>query len=71
MEGFGTVTVARVNEGEHQSNRAGFDRVRSLSLEPDGTLRIETVDGQVTSLGHTTWGSFKVVRVASSEEWLG
>lgn len=61
------ITVARVNEGEHQESEFTADAV-SVSLNLDGSLTINEGDGRSRTLSATGWGALKVVRVPSSGE---
>jgi len=66
-----SVTVARVNESAHKSDREYFSGVTAVSTREDGTLDIKCEDGRSASFGPTTWGAYQVVRVASAAERLG
>lgn len=61
-----SVKVARVGEGEHQAAEEDFDDVVSLRMEEDGSLTIRQREGRSASLSGSSWGAFKVVRVASA-----
>lgn len=60
-----TLTVARVGEGEHQEAEFTVEAT-GLRLDADGRLHVEIAGGGAQSLGETSWGAFKVVRVASA-----
>lgn len=62
-----TVKVARVGEGEHQA--AEFtEQVEAVSIETDGSLRLDRGNGNVHVLAASGWGAFKVVRVPDAAD---
>jgi hypothetical protein len=61
-------TVALVNEDEKQPESPTFDDVLSLVLSSDGRLDVTREGSLTSSFAPTSWGSFKVVRVASSAD---
>lgn len=56
-----TVTLHRVNEGEHQPSQESFEASR-VEVREDGSLSFETPQGGRV-YGATSWGRFDFVRV--------
>ncbi len=58
------VTVARVGEGEHEDAEFTVE-ADTISVGEDGRLVI-SAEGRGQNIAASSWGAFKVVRVASA-----
>ena len=59
-----SVTVTRVNEGEHQNSEENYDDVTAVNVSDDGSVTVAREEGRQSNFAATTWGSVTITRVA-------
>lgn len=59
-----SVTITRVNEGEHQNAEETYNDVTAVNVSGEGGVNITREEGKNSNFGATTWGSVTIVRVA-------